>query len=129
MSTRINLTVENKTDLEVKCTDISCKTFSGLSVGDTIAPGKSFKCTSDTNDRIFCEWAQESPGSGNWQLAMTCPKSSDNSACGSNKAGLHTYNRSGTPVSFTFSLSEENRADWNHGDENHGECITYGDCS
>ena len=129
MSTRVNVTVINNSGLTVKCTNTSCESFTNLSVGDTIAAGGKNTFSTDTNNRIFATFAEESPGIGAWQLAMTCPELSDNSACGSFNAGLQTYEEDGTPANFTFILGTPNKADWDSGSSNNGDVISYGDCS
>ena len=129
MSTRVKLIVKNKTGLTVKCTDVRCEKFSDLKVGTTIAAGGENTFLTDTNDRIFCTFTEEAPGAGSWQLSMTCPKSSTNSACGSFNAGLQHYDKHGTPAVFTFILGEANLADWDNGSVNKGKTINYGDCS
>ena len=126
--TRIKLTIVNKTGTDVKCTNIKCEKFENLVVGNTVANNGSNEFTSDTNDRIFCTFEQIAPGAGKWELAMTCPKSSSNAACGSLDAGLQKYSESGTPAHFTFNLGNKNLADWDSGDSNDGNVIPYGDC-
>ena len=129
MSNRINLKIINNTGTTVRCSDTSCEAFTNLSVGTTVANKGQDTFNSDTNDRIFCTFQQEAPGKGKWQLAMTCPEMSDNSACGSLDAGLQHYSPSGSPATFTFILGEPNLADWENPTENKGETISYGDCS
>lgn len=129
MSVRVELVVKNNTDIDVECTDIKCEKFEDLVVGSIIASKGEKTFSSTTNDRIFCTFSQKAPGAGKWQLAMTCPKSSHNSACGSYCAGLQKYERKGTPVTFTFILGTENLADWSHGDRDAHDTVVYGDCS
>ncbi len=126
---RVNVTVVNNSGLNVKCTNIGCETFTKLSVGDTVAAGGQNTFSSDTNDRIFATFTEVAPGDGSWELSMTCPRSSSNSACGSLNAGLQTYEESGTPANFKFILGTPNLADWDSGSSNGGNVITYGDCS
>ena len=132
MSTRVKLVVKNNTGVVVECTNIHYERFENLSEGHTIAPGGENEYTTETSDRIFCTFTEQSPGAGSWQLAMTCPISSRNSACGSYNAGLQPYERRGTPVTFTFILGQPNEADWNHGDISTNmlqDVIRYADCS
>lgn len=129
MSTRVKLVVKNNTGMVLKCTDIRCEKFDNLSEGQTIAPYGQNEFTTETRDRIFCTFTEQSPGAGSWQLAMTCPTGARNSACGSYNAGLQPYERTGTPVTFTFILGQPNQADWNHGDTDVLKVIRYGDCS
>ncbi len=56
---------------------------------------------------------------------FTCPKSSSNSAEGSPSdsqflisAGLQTYDKSGTPVSFEYQIGNSNNACWSSGSKN-----------
>lgn len=126
---RVKLTIINNTGTVVKCTDVACETFTNLEAGSTVTNNGKSIFTSETNDRLFCTFEQEAPGKGVWQLAMTCPKSSHNSACGSLNAGLQAYAKTGTPAEFTFNLGEANQADWDHGDSNEGDTIPYGACS
>lgn len=128
MSTRVTLTVVNKSGTTLKCTNVGCESFDNLKVGDTIAAGGKNTFTSSTNDRIFATFEEDGPGIGAWQLAMTCPELSDNSACGSFNAGLQHYSESGHG-NFTFNLGSPNLADWDSGSSNEGNVISYGDCS
>ena len=125
----MKLVVKNDTGMVLKCTDIRCEKFDNLSEGQTIAPYGRNEFTTETRDRIFCTFTEQSPGAGSWQLAMTCPTGARNSACGSYNAGLQPYERTGTPVTFTFILGQPNQADWNHGDTDVLNVIRYGDCS
>ena len=128
MSTRVILTVQNPFSIPVTCVDIRCETFENLSVGTVIPAGGSGVYQSETNDRLFCTWSNSE--GGYWQMAMTCPKASDNGACGCTPtAGLQKYEENGTPANFTFILGQPNQADWDSGSENNGDVITYGDCS
>ncbi len=132
--TRVNLVVKNNTNAEVTCTNISCGTFTNLAVGATIAAGGTGSYTSSSNDRLFIRWEPTEKGVvhvfGMHEMAMTCPKSSNNSACGITQfAGLQTYEEHGTPVDFTFILGTPNLADWDDGSANNGEVVVYGSCS
>lgn len=129
MSTRVQLLIKNNTGTTVTCTDIACEGFDDLNVGDTLENGGQKTYTSSSNDRIFCTFEQVAPGKGAWQLGVTCPKSSHNSAQGSFDAGLQTYERTGTPVTFTYDFGNPNQADWNNGDKDTGASVPYGDCS
>ncbi len=128
MSTRVTLIVENSTGQTVKCTDTRCASFDNLNSTTTIPDGEKGTYTSESSDRLFCTFEQED-GNGVWEMGMTCPKSSHNSAQGSAQAGLQTYDQEGTPVTFTYKLGEENEADWDHGNKNDGDHVAYGDCS
>jgi len=96
--------------------------------GTIIKPGETKKFEIPTNDRVFCEFATMDY-SAVYRMAMTCPKSSHNSAAGYARSGLRPYSRTGTPVYFEFLLGQPSYADWNHGDENHEDAPDYGDCS
>ena len=126
---RIVLIVTNNYDLDVECTDIKCQKFDDLKVGTVIPAGGVGIFESSTNDRVFCTFEQVRPGAGFWQLGMTCPKSSSNSAQGSFRAGLQKYRRRGTPVTFEYVLGQPNRADWDNGRQDKGENVPYGHCS
>lgn len=129
MGQEVKLTIVNNTGTTVTCTDIRCEKFEDLNVGDQLASGFSATYIALTNDRVFCTFAQNPPGSGSWQLAMTNPEMTDNSACGSLNAGLQPYSPSGTPAQFTFILGQPNEADWDNPSVNKNKTITYGDCS
>lgn len=129
MSTRVNLTIVNNSGLTLTCTDIQCETFTNLKVGQTIAAGGENTFTSDSNDRLFATFTENAPGLGSWQVALTCPRSADNSACGSYNAGLQTYAESGTPAEFKFIVGTPNLADWDSGTADSGNVVPYGQCS
>jgi hypothetical protein len=125
--TRLTVTIQNPYNTPLKCVDIPCAKFTNLFVGDTIEPAGQRTYSSDSNDRVFVTF-QNSFG-GSWQLAMTSPKSSSNSACGiTPSSGLQPYEEHGTPVAFTYILGQGNLADWKNGDKNTGAVVTYGDC-
>ncbi len=129
MGTRVKFTIENNTGKTLQCTDICCESFEGLNKDDKIPNGETKEYTSNTNDRIFCTWVvEESSPSIEYQMGMTSPKSSHNSAYGSVKAGLQKYERTGTPVAFTYKPGNDNKADWNHGDHDTGDTVNYGSC-
>ncbi len=126
---RVKLTINNQTGNTIKCTNTKCESISGMEGGvTTIADGESKTFTATSSDRIFCTWVEEG-AYGAWEMGMTCPKSSSNSAYGSTNAGLQHYDRSGTPVEFEYIPGTPNQADWNHGNQNNGDTISYGDCS
>jgi len=127
---RVNITIVNTTKEkeDVRCTDICCSSISGLEVGDVIQAGDKINITSGTNNRIFFKFIAEQTKDV-FQIGCTCPKSSQNSACGYGNSGLQCYSRSGTPVSFTFHLGKTNKADWDNGCDLDGDCPRYGDCS
>lgn len=129
---RVEFIVVNNTGLAVQCVNTCCEGFDvpgfTLSVGTTIQNGQRGTFRSATNDRIFATFT-EVGGAGAWQMAMTSPKSSRNSACGSLMAGLQIYSRTGTPTTFTFIPGQPNQADWNHGDKDDGDVVRYCDCS
>ena len=135
MSTRIYLTITNTTSIPLTCASIVCEEIPGMSPapeagarGTMLEPGETKHFEIPTNNRVFCEF-DSLDGKIAYRMAMTCPKSSHNSAAGYARSGLQTYSRTGTPVHFTFLLGEANRADWDHGDSNHEDCPEYGDCS
>ena len=129
MSTRITLVVVNNTGSDVVCADTHCESFDNLEEGTVIKNGTTGTFSSSTNDRIFATFVME-VGAGGWEMGMTCPKSSSNSAYGTAKAGLQPYSRSGTPCTFTYVLGEENQADWDNGDSyTRSKGLRYGDCS
>jgi hypothetical protein len=114
MTTRITLTVDNTQNaVAVTCADIRGP-IPGMYVGLTIKGGTSRAFLIETNDRVFCRFVDTNEKV--YELGMTCPKGSDNSAEGClGTEGLQTYLEDGTPVDFTFQLGGPNLADWNHG--------------
>lgn len=130
MSTRINLTITNSVSPAetIVCRKILCQNIENLNVGTQLKPGDSGHYTVSTNDRVYCLWQGLVSGT-EYQLAMTCPKSSHNSAAGYGSAGLQTYSRTGTPVSFTFEVGTKDLADWDNGNSYEGNAPTFGDCS
>lgn len=128
MSSRVILNLVNNTNGDVTCTDISCETWNNLEVGQVVKSGSSISFNADTNDRLFLTWKNKEAGAV-FYMAMTCPKSSTNSACGYDTlSGLQTYKKHGTPATFTFNLGEINNADWDNGDSNHNINVSYGSC-
>ena len=125
---RITLYIKNMSEEVVQCKHILCNDIKGLDVGDKLNPGSTGRYTIDTNDRVFTDWASLESGDV-YKLAMTCPKSSHNSACGYGSSGLQHYERTGTPVTFYFHLGNKDLADWNNGDKFVGDSAKYGDCS
>jgi len=129
MSSRVILNLINNTSGDVICTDISCKTWNNLKVGQVVKSGSTLSFNSDTNDRLFLTWQNKAAGAV-FYMAMTCPKSSTNSACGYDTlSGLQTYQEHGTPGTFTFKLGDSNHADWKSGSSNNNHFVKYGDCS
>ncbi|MDP8257694.1 MAG: hypothetical protein P9M14_18260 [Candidatus Alcyoniella australis] len=129
MDDRVIFKVVNKTGSTITCTDVHCESFDNLSTGKQLTNGQTGTFTSSTNDRIFAIWEMD-VGDGGWAMGMTCPKNSHNSAYGTPKAGLQTYSRTGTPVTFTYHLGTPNMADWDDGDTyNVTKGLRYGDCS
>lgn len=129
MSTRVKLRIKNNTGKTVRCSHISCQQFDDLKAGVTIRNGQERTFHSGTNDRVFVIW-EWVDGPAAWEMGMTCPRSSRNSAYGSYRAGLETYNRTGTPVTFTYDLGNHNRADWGNGDGYIPTAgLRYGECS
>lgn len=131
---RINFLVLNtSTTNDLMCTVISCEGVEGLSVGDKIGPSEQKTYQVFSNNRVFVSWIEDT-GTGYsliHQMAMTCPKSSSNSACGITKlAGLQAYEKHGTPVDFVFFVGTPNLADWDNGMGGDGSGNpTFGDCS
>ena len=122
MSTRINLTIQNTRKVPIECVVIGCEPVNGLDVGDRLAPGEVGNYTIDSNNRVFLSWAEVVDDSplASWdmihQMAMTCPISSGNNACGLTAfAGCQPYDAGAkAPVSFTFFVGFPNLADWNN---------------
>jgi len=125
---RINLKIKNKTDESIVCRKILCSDIRGLDVGDQLSINDEKSYTVDTNDKVFCLW-EGMITSTQYQLAMTCPKSSRNSAAGYGSAGLQFYSRGGTPANFTFHIGKKDMADWDNGDEYKGNAPEFGICS
>jgi len=84
--------------------------------------------TATTNNRVFLSLRSILTGRV-FKLAMTCPRSSSNSATGYNTSGLQTYKRGGTPVTFDFHIGTTDLADWDNGDVNTGKQVDWADCS
>jgi hypothetical protein len=132
MSTRVSVTIHNPYDKKARCSlsNSVCPNgqWDNMDEGTEIEKGQSRTFTSSSNNRLFCEWTNEYGAI--WQMAMTCPIGSNNSACGISKnSGLQTYLETGTPAQFTYILGKQNDADWNHGSENDGDVIKWGACS
>ncbi|OIR25733.1 hypothetical protein [Bathymodiolus thermophilus thioautotrophic gill symbiont] len=127
---RVNITIVNTTKEKeiVRCTDIRCSGVSGLEVGDLIQSGDKISVTSTSNNRIFFEF-EGAQTKYLFQIGCTCPKSSNNSACGYGNSGLQCYQDTGTPVSFVFHLGKTNKADWDNKCQLDGSCPDYGACS
>ena len=135
---RVTMIVKNPFNSPVTCMSIPCATFnppqdgdqSGavmLQVGTVIPANGTGIFVSQSNNRLFCLWTNSY--GGYWQMAMTCPKSSPNSACGlTPTAGLQGYSGSGTPTSFTFILGNANLADWGDPAVNKGDVIPWAEC-
>jgi hypothetical protein len=132
MSTRVSVTIHNPYDKKVRCSlsNSVCPNgqWDNMDEGTEIEKGQSRTFTSSSNNRLFCEWTNEYGAI--WQMAMTCPVGSSNSACGISKnAGLQKYLESGTPAQYTYLLGQPNDADWKSGSENNGNVIPFGQCS
>ncbi len=130
LATRITLTIDNsQNSAPVTCADIACQPIAGMYVGLTIKAGKQQVFLISTNDRVFCRFVDSNENV--YELGMTCPKSSSNSAEGClGKEGLQAYEDSGTPAAFTYILGGPNLADWNDpstSTPNNG-IVAYGDC-
>jgi hypothetical protein len=129
---RVELVVVNNTGGPIRCTNVSGALFDvpgfQLGIGAQIPNGRTGTYRSTTNNRLFATFAPDGGGS-TWQMGMTCPRAAHNSASGSPNAGLRTYSRTGTPVTFTYAPGQPNQADWNHGKEDKGGVIPYGECS
>lgn len=131
-STRVKVVIVNPYDIPVTCahSDDVCSNaqWDNMPVGTVIAPNTSLTFTSESNNRLFCEWTNKYGAI--FQMAVTNPEMSDNSACGITvNAGLQQYSESGTPVTYTFKLGTSNLADWDSGTENNGNVIDWGSCS
>jgi hypothetical protein len=113
---RITLIINNTTSNTVICGDIACQPIPGMLVGTTIPAGQTSTYLIPTNDRVFCRFV--SPDGQVYELGMTCPKNSHNSAEGClGNEGLAAYEQEGTPVTFTYNLGGPNLADWNNGNK------------
>lgn len=128
LSNRITVYIKNMSDEVIQCKHILCGDIQGLDVGDKLNPSQVMVYHATSNDRIFSDWSGLESGDV-YKIAMTCPKSSHNSAAGYGNGGLQHYSRTGTPVTFRFNLGNKDLADWDNGDEYHGEAPEYGDCS
>ncbi len=87
---------------------------------DTIDPDCTRYFVLKDNDRAGLYFSQA------WiqfHLSFTCPKSSHNSAEGSPHAGLQSYSRGGTPVTFTYNVGSPNLACWDSGNSNDGRRV------
>ena len=140
----VNKTGETQTLIGTECVpfylyDDNTKNYSELS---TYTLGINEKLTTyvKSNDRAFMEWMHIKSGThkikDTYKIAVTCPKSSTNSATGYGKSGLQPYSMFGSPVTFRFHLGTNDKADWK--DENStvwsrgnykGDTVKYGDCS
>ena len=114
MGTRVSAQINNTSSEPVECTNISCATLDGLSIGQVITKGDYKIYTSDSNDRIFVQFTGQLTGTV-FSLAMTCPELSDNSATGYGNGGLQIYSGSGTPAYFVFNLGQGDLASWSSG--------------
>ena len=123
---RITLHVYNTTKERLRCGQILCKDFDTLQVGEIVEPGATKTYYAKTNDRVFCDFVGMESGTL-YRLAMTCPRSSSNSACGYGSAGLQPYTRTGY-AEFKFDIGHKDLADWNHGNSYEGDTVEYGDC-
>jgi hypothetical protein len=73
--------------------------------------------TNDTNDRVYVTWVDANGTS--YEMGMTCPKSSSNSAAGYTGGnlgdpGLQVYEKSGTPCTFTYKIGTPSQASWDN---------------
>lgn len=130
--TRITLNINNKTSLPVICADISCEPIPAMYVGMTIPAGRTQTFSITTNNRVFCRFVSQDETV--YELGMTSPKSSSNSAEGClGNEGLQTYAPHADPVTFTYDLGSLNLADWNNGQPEppftpNNKIVAYGDC-
>lgn len=85
-------------------------------------PGKTRTFLLTDNDRAGM-WLK-SPDY-QYNLSFSCRKSSPNAAEGSRFAGLQTYARHGTPVSYRYKVGTENLACWGDADKDDGtlDCV------
>lgn len=133
MSTRVRVTIHNPYDKKVRCSLSNSVCPNGqwddMDEGTEIEKNSSRTFTSSSNNRLFCEWTNDEYGAI-FEMAMTCPIGSSNSACGISKnSGLQTYQESGTPAQFIYILGNPNQADWQSGSQNDGNTIPFGQCS
>lgn len=127
MSIRVFCSITNKTAENIKFVRALCKGLDGLGPDSIIVPGQSITYTAETNDRIMVTFEGTQSGTS-YNLAMTCPKLSDNSASGFGNGGLQHYEEEGTPANFNFHLGEGDQASWSSGNSiSYG--VTWGECS
>ena len=131
MSARIYATFENTAGEDLLCIDTCGGDIDGIkalkgaqSPGTILKKGKTLTATIATNDRVFAAFRGLTTGKI-YKMAMTCPKSSSNSATGYGTAGLQKYDPHGTPVRFTFKVGEKDQADWSHSKKYKGDFPDY----
>lgn len=131
MSTRANITVNNKTEYTLSI----FKKWGGpwgKEPPKQIKPNEqNFTFSLNDYDRagaVYLATDKDGNEFGFVTMSFTCPKSSSNSAEGSPdmpgtfiSAGLQKYKRSGAPVSFTYDIGKPNLACWEHGDSNNDD--------
>ncbi|GAW85759.1 conserved hypothetical protein [Bathymodiolus platifrons methanotrophic gill symbiont] len=124
---RITLTIRNYTGEPVRCENIRCENIDTLDIGRNIEENGTITVYSSTNDRVFCSF-RGMKSRVLYKLAMTCPRSSGNNACGYGNAGLKPYNPHKL-LKVEFYLGRSDEADWDNPSSYHGQSIDYGDCS
>ncbi len=124
---RIKCVIHNTTLEKVICTNIVCEKFDNLEINDQIDSGHILTIFTATNNRIFCSF-RGAETLTEYKLAMTCPKSSGNNACGYGNAGLHPYN-SHKLLLLRFDLGQKDQADWDNDFSYKGAEVPFGDCS
>ncbi|CAN0283232.1 unnamed protein product, partial [Ectocarpus sp. 12 AP-2014] len=132
--TRALVSVQNPTKFELTYVDKwsesnsePSRVWSKLPV--SVPPGGRRIVTLNNNDRagLYYRAMLGDQERGYVTMSFTCPKASHNSAEGSSfetgvflDAGLQTYERSGTPVNFTYIVDQKNLAGWNSGTSDSG---------
>ncbi|CAM9361235.1 unnamed protein product, partial [Ectocarpus sp. 8 AP-2014] len=132
--TRALVSVQNPTKFELTYVDKwsdsdsePCRVWRKLPV--SVPPGGRRIVTLNNNDRagLYYRAMLGDQEQGYVTMSFTCPKASHNSAEGSSfetgvvlDAGLQTYERSGTPVNFTYIVDQKNLAGWTSGTSDSG---------
>lgn len=134
MSYRVKLVINNKLSIDLTCASISGPTFDNLAVGQVAKAGQSITFTNETNDRVYVTW--KDANGMQYQMGMTCPQSSSNSAAGYTTTGfgdpgLQKYAESGTPCVFTYNIGTPTQASWGNpqGPANQSQNPKYGELS
>lgn len=134
---RVNVKLTNTLENPIICRGVLCqglqnpKTGALWADGDVIEPGALVGMLSESNDRIFAQFESQIKGVNTgimFQIAMTVPGSSCNSAAGYfGNEGLQKYNDD-TPATFIFNIGEKNLASWSDCNGLGTDPPAYGDC-